>query len=170
MARPLRNRKLPPKVGGSSGVGGFDFPTPRLSAGQVTCRGNAREKLFLVDPDRELFLLVLGQVVARYNGRCHAYCQMTNHYHLLIETVDPALPRGMRQLNGAYTQGVNRRHRRTGHVFQGGYKAIVVERDAYLPELARYVVLNLVRAKMVRLARDWPWPSYRATAGFEAAP
>jgi hypothetical protein len=95
---------------------------------------------------------------------------MTNHYHLLVETVDPTLSRGMRQLNGVYTQEFNRRHRRTGHVLQGRFKAILVERDAYLLELARYVVLNPVRAKMVRTAKDWPWSSYRATAGFEIDP
>jgi len=136
----------------------------------VTCRGNARGKVFLIDSDRELFLQVLAQVVERFNWRCHAYCQMTNHYHLLVETVDPTLARGMRQLNGVYTQEFNRRHSRTGHVFQGRYKAILVERDAYLLELARYVVLNPVRAKMVRRAQDCPWSSYRATAGLEDAP
>jgi REP element-mobilizing transposase RayT len=136
----------------------------------VTCRGNAREKVFLVDPDRELFLDVLGKVVERFDWRCHTYCQMTNHYHLLIETLEPTLSRGMRHLNGVYTQEFKRRHRRTGHVFQGRFKAILVERDAYLLELARYVVLNPVRAKMVRTAKDWPWSSYRATAGFEASP
>ncbi|MEW5825575.1 MAG: addiction module toxin RelE [Candidatus Bipolaricaulota bacterium] len=76
----------------------------------------------------------------------------------------------MRQLNGVYTQEFNRRHRRTGHVFQGRFKGVLVERDPYLLELARYVVLNPVRARMVRSARDWPWSSYRATAGFEATP
>jgi REP element-mobilizing transposase RayT/DNA-binding MarR family transcriptional regulator len=136
----------------------------------VTCRGNARGKIFLIDSDRELFLQVLTQAVERFNWLCHAYCQMTNHYHLLVETVDPTLARGMRQLNGVYTQEFNRRHSRTGHVFQGRYKAILVERDAYLLELARYVVLNPVRAKMGRSAKDWPWSSYRATAGIEVAP
>jgi len=136
----------------------------------VTCRGNAREKVFFIDPDREMFLELLADVAERFTWRCHAYCQMTNHYHLLIETLKPTLSLGMRQLNGVYTQEFNRRHRRTGHVFQGRFKGILVERDAYLLELARYVVLNPVRAKMVRSARDWPWSSYRATAGFEAAP
>jgi len=136
----------------------------------VTCRGNAREKVFFIDPDREMFLELLADVAERFTWRCHAYCQMTNHFHLLIETLEPTLSLGMRQLNGVYTQEFNRRHRRTGHVFQGRFKGILVERDAYLLELARYVVLNPVRAKMVRSARDWPWSSYRATAGFEAAP
>ncbi len=136
----------------------------------ITCRGNARQKIFLVDPDRELFLDVLAQVRERFNWRCHTYCQMTNHYHLLVETIEPTLSRGMRQLNGVYTQEFNRRHRRTGHVFQGRFKAILVERDAYLLELARYVVLNPVRAKVVRRPQDWPWSSYRATAGLEEPP
>ncbi len=126
--------------------------------------------MFLVDPDREQFIGPLSEVVERFSWRCHAYCQMTNHYHLLIETVEPTLSRGMRQLNGIYTQELNHRRRRTGHVFQGRFKAILVELDAYLLELARYVVLNPVRAKMVRSARDWPWSSCRATAGFEEAP
>jgi putative transposase len=135
----------------------------------VTCRGNAGDKVFFVDPDRELFLELLADVVERFTWRCHAYCQMTNHYHLLIETLEATLSLGMRQLNGVYTQAFNRRHRRTGHVFQGRFKSILVEREEYLLELARYVVLNPVRARMVRSARDWPWSSYRATAGFEEA-
>jgi putative transposase len=135
----------------------------------VTCRGNAGDKVFFVDPDRELFLELLADVVERFTWRCHAYCQMTNHYHLLIETLEPTLSLGMRQLNGVYTQDFNRRHRRTGHVLQGRFKSILVERDEYLLELARYVVLNPVRAKMTRSARDWPWSSYRATAGLEEA-
>jgi len=90
---------------------------------------------------------------------------MTNHYHLLVETPDSNLSLGMRQLNGVYTQRFNREHKRVGHVFQGRYKAILVEKESCLFELARYVVLNPVRAKMVRSAKDWRWSSYRATAG-----
>ena len=90
---------------------------------------------------------------------------MSNHYHLLIETQAATLSKGMKAINGGYTQVFNRRHNREGHVFQGRYKAILVQRDAYLLELARYIVLNPVRALMVRSAKDWPWSSYRATAG-----
>jgi REP element-mobilizing transposase RayT len=79
---------------------------------------------------------------------------MTNHYHLLIETPDGNLAKGMRQFNGVYTQRFNRTHNRVGHVFQGRYRAILVQKDAYLLELSRYIVLNPVRARMVRTARD----------------
>ena len=95
---------------------------------------------------------------------------MSNHYHIVVETVEGNLAQGMRQLNGVYTQYINRTHARVGHVFQGRYKAILVEKDAYLLELAKYVVLNPVRAGMVARAEDWPWSSYRAMIGAEPAP
>ncbi len=95
---------------------------------------------------------------------------MTNHYHLVIETVEGNLSDGMRHLNGVYTQAANRKHRRVGHVFQGRFKAILVEKDSYLLELARYVVLNPVRASMVSDAVQWPWSSYGAMVGANDAP
>lgn len=95
---------------------------------------------------------------------------MDNHYHLVIETPDGSLAKGMRQLNGVYTQSYNRRHRRVGHLLQGRYKAIVVDKDEYLLEVCRYVVLNPVRAKVVEKPEGWKWSSYRATAGLEPAP
>lgn len=95
---------------------------------------------------------------------------MGNHYHLLLETPRANLSRGMRQLNSVYTQGFNRRHERVGHVLQGRYKSILVERDSHLLELTRYVVLNPVRSGFVRSPEEWPWSSYRAMAGFELAP
>ena len=131
----------------------------------LTSRGDRRENIYEDDADRADFLSVLGEVCAQYNWVCHAYCLMSNHYHLLVETPDGNLSKGMRQLNGVYTQHFNRRHGRVGHVFQGRYKAILVDKNAYLLELARYIVLNPVRAQMVRSAREWPWSSYRATAG-----
>jgi putative transposase len=87
----------------------------------VTSRGNAREDICLDDTDRAMFLGVLAEVISRFDWRCHAYCLMGNHYHLLIETPEPNLSKGMRQLNGVYTQRFNRRHGRVGHVFQGHY-------------------------------------------------
>jgi len=136
----------------------------------VTSRGDGQEDIYLDDEDRILALAVLEDVVRRFNWCIHAYCLMGNHYHLLIETPDGNLAQGMRQFNGVYTQRFNRLHARVGHVFQGRYKAILVQKDSYLLELARYIVLNPVRAGMVRSAKDWPWSSYRATAGFVESP
>lgn len=135
----------------------------------VTSRGDGQEDIYLDDKDREIYLDVLQEVCERYNWVIHAYCLMSNHYHLLLETPDSNLSKGMRQLNGVYTQRFNRKFDRVGHVFQGRYKAILVQKESYLLELARYIVLNPVRAQMVRSARDWPWSSYRATAGFVKA-
>ncbi len=135
----------------------------------VTSRGDRREAIFDDDQDRRSFLSTLEQVVNRFNWVCHAWCLMDNHYHLLIQTPDGNLSRGMRQLNGVYTQASNRRHGRVGHLFQGRFKAILVDGDAYLLEVTRYVVLNPVRAGMVNNPADWPWSSYRASAGLEPA-
>jgi len=92
---------------------------------------------------------------------------MTNHYHLIIETPDGNLSKGMRQLNGVYTQVYNKRHRRAGHIFQGRYKSILVEKESHLLEVCRYVVLNLVRARAATHPDQWQWSSYKATAGME---
>lgn len=131
----------------------------------ITSRGNARADIYLDDACRRYFLSLLKQVCERYRWFCHAYCLMDNHYHLLIETADSNLSKGMRHLNGVYTQWVNRTHRRVGHLFQGRYKAILIDSDDYLLELSRYIVLNPVRARMCYEAADWPWSSYRSTAG-----
>jgi REP element-mobilizing transposase RayT len=136
----------------------------------VTSRGNERRAIFFSDDDRLAFLGILADVVDRFNWLCHAYCLMTNHYHLLVETADANLSKGMRQLNGVYTQYVNRTHQRVGHLFQGRFKGILVQRDSYLLELARYIVLNPVRAGMVSHPADWPWSSYRGTVGLEEPP
>ncbi len=145
MARPLR----------------IEFPG---AVYHVTSRGNARQNIFFDDVDRQVFLKVLGNVVEKYNWLCHAFCLLDNHYHILVETQDPNLSLGMRQLNGVYTQRINIRHHRVGHLFQGRYKAILVEKNEHLLELCRYIVLNPVRADMVREPRQWQWSSYTATA------
>jgi REP element-mobilizing transposase RayT len=131
----------------------------------VTSRGNARQAIFRDDRDRQSLLDVLASVVGRAKWLCHAYCLMENHYHLLVETPEGNLSRGMRQLNGVYTQAFNRRHGTVGHVFQGRFKAILVERESHLLELCRYVVLNPVRAGVAKAAGQYPWSSYRATVG-----
>ena len=118
MARPLR----------------LEFPGALY---HVTSRGDRREDIFLNDDDRIDWLDVLATVCARFNWQVHAFCQMNNHYHLLVETVDGKLSEGMRQLNGLYTQRFNRRHAQVGHLFQGRYKAILVQKEAYLLELTR---------------------------------
>ena len=136
----------------------------------VTSRGDRREDIFLNDVDRRDWLDVLGATCQRFNWVVHAFCQMTNHYHLLLETVDGNLARGMRQLNGEYTQGFNRRHALVGHLFQGRYKAILVQKESYLLELTRYIVLNPLRAGMVTTLDDWPWSSFPFTMGASRPP
>ena len=127
-------------------------------------------KIYQNDADRREFFSVLERVLQRFHWLMHAYCLMDNHYHLLIETPEANLSTGMRQVNGIYTQRYNRHHKRVGHLLQGRFKAILVDRDNYLLELCRYVVLNPVRAKMVKRLQDYRWSSYRATAGLERAP
>lgn len=151
MARPIR----------------LEFPGATY---HVTTRGEGGEVVFHDDADRLQFLAVLSEVVARFGWICHAYCLMNNHYHLLIETPEGNLARGMRQLNGVYTQRFNRRHDCGGHVFQGRYKAILVERNGYLLELCRYVVLNPLRLRTVKNIERYRWSSYLATAGKVPAP
>jgi REP element-mobilizing transposase RayT len=151
MARPLR----------------IEFPGALY---HITSRGDRREAIYEDDDDREAFLGVLAEVVDRYHWICHAFCLMTNHYHLVIETVEGNLSRGMRQLNGVYTQASNRRHHRVGHLFQGRFKGILVDKDAYLLELSRYVVLNPVRAGVVDTPAQWRWSSYRAMTGKAPVP
>lgn len=136
----------------------------------VMARGNRRAPIYLDDADFTQFLTGLGEVCERFNWLTHAYCLMHNHYHLLIETPDANLSRGMRQLNGVYSQRFNRRHGKTGHLFQGRYKAILVQKGSYLLELSRYIVLNPVRARLAPAAQDWRWSSYPAAVGRAATP
>ena len=136
----------------------------------VTTRGDRHEDIYLDDQDRLDWLDVLALTCQRFNWVVHAYCQMTNHYHLLVETVDGNLSKGMRQLNGVYTQRFNKRHDQVGHLFQGRYKAILVQKDSYLLELSRYVVLNPIRAHMVKNLNQWAWSSYMATMGAVTGP
>jgi REP element-mobilizing transposase RayT len=136
----------------------------------ITSRGDRREPIAQDDADRALFLAVLGQALARFDSQAWAYCLMGNHYHLVLHTRQANLSRLMRQINGVYTQAFNRRHGLTGHLFQGRFKAILVDSDSYLMEVCRYVDLNPVRAGMVRYPQDYPWSSYRALAGIESLP
>lgn len=143
----------------------------------ITARGNAREPIYCDDHDREAFLALLATTCNRYGWALHAYCLMTNHYHLLLalhealhEAPAGQLVRGMQHLNSRSAQQFNGRHRRVGHLYQGRYHAILIQRERHLIELTRYVVLNPVRARIVTAAAQWPWSSYRATVGLAPTP
>jgi len=136
----------------------------------VTSRGNAKSDIYMDDEDREMFLDVLQYAVERFGWQCHAYCLMSNHYHLMVETPKPNLSRGMGLLNGMFTQRFNRKHKRAGHLFQGRFKSIIVDKDAYLLELSRYIVRNPLAANMVKNIGDWTWSSYLATSGLVPIP
>jgi putative transposase len=126
----------------------------------ITSRGNEQKPVFKSRKDRIKFLEYLESATERYNAVIHAYCLMDNHYHLLLETPSGNLSRIMAHINGAYTAYFNRKRDRAGHLFQGRYKAIVVEADEYAKELSRYIHLNPVRAKIVELPEGYEWSSY----------
>ena len=123
MARPLR----------------IEFPG---AVYHVTSRGDRREPIFADDSDRVALLEVVAQAMARFDAQVLAYCLMGNHYHFVLHTRQPNLSRLMRQMNGVYTQRFNRRHQKVGHLLQGRFKAILVDRDAYLLDVCRYVEMN----------------------------
>ena len=151
MARPLR----------------IEFPGAIY---HVTSRGDRREPIFEDDEDRRAFLDAVGQAMERFDAVALAYCLMDNHYHLVIHTRRANLSRLMQRLNGVYTQAYNRRHAKVGHLFQGRFKGILVDENAYLLEVCRYVDLNPVRARLVRDPGNWPWSSYGAHTGKTGGP
>jgi putative transposase len=136
----------------------------------VTTRGNWKRRIFVDDRDREVFLWLLGEVVADYGWLCHAYCLMDNHYHLLLQTPRANLAAGMRDLNGRYARAFLKRHGHSGHLFGPRYHPVLIERQEHLLEVARYVVLNRVRAQLCDSVEQWPWSSYHATAGLRRRP
>ena len=151
MARPLR----------------IEFPGAFY---HITSRGDRREPIFEDDTDRRTFLDICGAALKRYDASLLAYCLMGNHYHLVVQTHKANLSELLRQVNGVYTQNYNRRHGMVGHLFQGRFKAILVDSDAYLLLVCRYVELNPLRAKIARHLDDWKWSSYRAHTGKECPP
>ena len=151
MARPLR----------------IEFPG---AVYHVTARGDRREPIFVDDEDRRALLEIVAQALSRFDAEVLSYCLMGNHYHFVLHTRQGNLSLLMRHINGVYTQAFNRRHNKVGHLFQGRFKAILVDRDAYLLEVCRYVDLNPVRARMVRKPEAWAWSSYRAHVGGVPAP
>ena len=136
----------------------------------VTSRGNERREIFRSDRDRRVFLTFLGIAARRFGWSVTAWVLMTNHFHLVIQTPEPNLSKGMQWLNGRYAGWFNKRHGRVGHLFQGRFKTRLIDGPTYFNRAIRYVILNPVRAMMVEHPRDYRWSSYRATAGLEAAP
>lgn len=151
MARPLR----------------LEFPG---AVYHVMSRGNRREAIYRDDADRRAWLRILALVCRRHRCVVHGFCQMNNHYHLLVETTDANLAQAMRQLNGLYAQHVNKRHNVVGHLFQGRYKAILVQKSSYLLELSRYIVLNPLRGKIVASLDEWQWSSFHYFIGANHVP
>jgi putative transposase len=136
----------------------------------VTSRGDRREPIFADDDDRAALLAIVAQALCRFDASMFAYCLMGNHYHFVLQTPHGNLSRLMRHVNGVYAQAFNRRHGLVGHLFQGRFKAVHVDRDAYLLEVCRYTELNPVRARMVDAPGDWAWSSYRAHCGLIDSP
>lgn len=151
MARPLR----------------IEFPG---AVYHVTSRGDRREPIFVDDVDRRALLDVLGAGLERFDASALAWCLMGNHYHFVIQTRLANLSLLMQHINGVFTQRFNQRHRKVGHLFQGRFKAVLVDRDSYLLAVCRYVELNPVRAGLVPEAADWPWSSYATLAGWAPCP
>jgi putative transposase len=136
----------------------------------VMARGNHKSTIFLDDDDRKRFLRVVDRAVLKYDLRVSALCLMGNHYHLVLETPGSNLSDGMQFINGVFAQRSNRRHGQTGHLFEGPFRSLVIQRESYLMRAARYVVRNPVRAGLVDDVGLWRWSSYRATAGLEPPP
>lgn len=151
MARPLR----------------IEFPGALY---HVTSRGNERRPIFRDDRDCQTFLGFLADATRRFGWSVTQWVLMINHFHLVIQTPEPNLSRGMQWLNGTYAAWFNHRHSRSGHLFHGRFNAVLIEKESYFAEVLRYVALNPVRAGLVKRPEDYRWSSYRGAAGFEAAP
>lgn len=136
----------------------------------VILRGNGGQDIFFAKQDRHAFYRLIADGCRRFAYRVHGFCLMTNHVHLVIQVGATPLARPMQNLCFRYGRWINRRKQRTGHVFQGRYKALLVEADSYLLELVRYVHLNPVRAGLVAVAEDYPWSGHRAYLGLEDVP
>ncbi len=131
----------------------------------VTSRGNLRDKIFFDDKDREKFLEILRRTKERYVYVLHSYALMENHYHLFLETPRANVSQIMQNINTSYTVYINKKHKRFGHLFQGRFKGIIVDKETYLIVLSRYIHLNPVRAGIVKNPEDYKWTSYRKYIG-----
>ena len=147
-------------------------PRPRIPGGvyHVITRGNRRQRIFDAPGDAPSFTGLLARVVRTLEWRCHDFCLMPNHVHLVLETPNADLPAGMHRLNGVYAKWFNHHHGVEGHLFERRYRSIVIETDGHLLSLARYLALNPVAAGLCEDPAEWPWSSYRAMIGLEPAP
>ena len=136
----------------------------------VTTRGNRRQIVYEIESDGAFFCHLVASCVRRLGWRCHSFCLMPTHYHLLLETPEPNLSAGMQRLNGVYAKWFNQAHGFEGHLFERRFRCIEVVTEPHLVELSRYIVLNPVRAGLCEHPGDWTWSSYRAMTGSAAVP
>ena len=136
----------------------------------VTARGVRRDRIYIDDSDRRMFIAFLAQSVNRFRWTCLAYCLMTNHFHLVVSLSSPNLAKGMHRLNGLYARRFNERHGHVGHLFEARYASTVITSEEHYLDAIRYVVLNPVSAGLCDDPADWEWSSFRATAGLERCP
>jgi putative transposase len=143
------------------------MPRPQIPGGffHVTTRGNRQQRIYLDRGDALEFEALLTRIVRSLMWRVHSYCWMPTHYHLLIQTPEPNLSRGMQRLNGVYAKSFNYAHGFEGHLFERRFRSIVIDNEPQLFETSRYVALNPVRAGLCTAPADWPWSSYRAFVG-----
>jgi len=137
---------------------------------EITVRGNAGHAIFKNDQDRILFLKNLGKICERFEWVCYAYCLLDSEYQLLIETLTPNLSRGMREVNGVYTQAINRKYQQRGHIFEGRFQALLIEKEQYLSAIHRKLAILPVQHNLVKEPIDWLWSHYRGVMGKEWAP
>jgi len=136
----------------------------------IVQRGTERKEIFKTEKDKERFLGYLDQAYDRYHSKCHAFSLMDNHYHLIIETPKANISKIMHYLNTSYAVYYNTKHKRVGPLYQGRYKAILIDTDGYLHHLSRYIHLNPVRAKIVDDPIEYRWTSYKYYIGKEKSP
>jgi putative transposase len=140
-------------------------PQVRNGIYHLVSRGVRKLPIYTDDASRRCFLELLDETIERYVWELHSWCLMSNHFHLLVTTVEPTVSEGMQYLNGRYGQWYDWRHGYEGHVFERRFWSDLIETDFHLFESARYIVLNPVRARLCRTAADWRWSSYRRTMG-----
>jgi len=127
-------------------------------------RGAGHRNIFINKHHRQIFLEIIKEAIDQFEVEAHAYCLMNNHYHFLIKTPQANLGRAMRHINGVYTQRFNKDQKTDGSLFRGRYKALIIEKEAYLLQVSRYIHLNPIEAKITKSLSDYSWSSYLVTA------